>query len=424
MTPKINSFNLEGQTGGDPLPDTALDGLGTLEWLEQELLAKSAQYTKPSMAAAVSPLTVEVDLAREEAESSAPEKSMRHLVFALQSRRYALPLANVVEVGRPTHTTPSGSSPEWLSGHSKFRGEDLALVDMRRFLGLAGRDSGPGVLVVVRSLRQGSQMGLIVDEICEIAPVSENVEVAAAPEGATFPFLRDTQQAGQPLTLVDAEQMLLSSPMRSFTSPAGLTHAREVKTTEGTGVQERVAEASRHIRRTADRSKEMSAIIQMMADMAEQTRLLAMNASIQAAAAGEPAQDFALIAAEIERLAGRSAHSSRQLRVILESVESEAAAAAAGLDSTAGDVARLSQQATRADGCISDIEGVSSTLMALVENISQATEAQSRSSHAVARAMEDMLGKVREIERSAVEAEQAAGSLSALTGDLKSSRTR
>jgi chemotaxis signal transduction protein len=391
-----------------------------VEWVEHELRTNSNLVT---------PVPVEEPVTAEErpmtpAEPAVSERStQQHLVFELQSRRCAIPVVNVIEVVRPVHITPSGGAPDWMLGRSKLREGNIAVVDMRRFLGLDAKEGGACFQMLVRSRREDVQISFVVDEVREIVMLPDVApQSGGASEKSTLPFLREIQHDGQLLNIVDAEQLLLSTPMSAFASPSGsISTTAESNAPSTAALEQRVGEAMNSATRAAGRLKEMTAIAQNIGDMAAQTRLMAMNASIKAASQAKGAPDFALVSGEIERMSDRCLHSSRQLLVVVESVAAEMTAAADGMQSVARELPTLAQTAERADRCLSEIEGESGRLTSLLQALSQAAEAQTRNSKVAATAIEAILGNIREMESGVAQAGQSAGSFATLTDELKGS---
>jgi purine-binding chemotaxis protein CheW len=144
----------------------------------------------------------------------------QHVVFTLAGTDYAVPIGNVLEIGRPHAVTPVPNAPEWVLGVANRRGDVISITDLRAFLGLdqPGPDS-TGRMLVVRSLREDLTTGLVVDRVKEICKVPlERITLAASPiQDQVAPYLRGvSEHGGRLLVLLDCEQLLLSPEMRQF----------------------------------------------------------------------------------------------------------------------------------------------------------------------------------------------------------------
>jgi twitching motility protein PilJ len=160
-------------------------------------------------------------------------------------------------------------------------------------------------------------------------------------------------------------------------------------------IREQIQETSKRIKRLGESSQEIGEIVELISDITEQTNVLALNAAIQAASAGEAGRGFTVVAEEVQRLAERSAEATKQIGAIVKTIQTDTQDAVSAMEkSTQGVVegARLSDAAGQA---LSEIGSVSRTLSELIEKISDTTQAQASSAQVVARNMEDML-KVNE----------------------------
>src|SRR5690349_16733781 len=86
-------------------------------------------------------------------------------------------------------------------------------------------------------------------------------------------------------------------------------------------IREQIQETSKRIKRLGESSQEIGNIIELITDIAEQTNTLALNASIQAAMAGEAGRGFAVVADEVQRLAERSNNATKQIEAIVHTIQ-------------------------------------------------------------------------------------------------------
>ncbi len=156
------------------------------------------------------------------------------------------------------------------------------------------------------------------------------------------------------------------------------------------GIREQIQETSKRIKRLGESSQEIGEIVELISDITEQTNILALNAAIQAASAGEAGRGFTVVAEEVQRLAERSSEATKQISAIVKTIQTDTNSAVAAMEkSTEGVVegARLSDAAGRA---LTEIETVSNSLARLIQSISTATEAQTQVATQVTKNMQQI----------------------------------
>jgi twitching motility protein PilJ len=186
-------------------------------------------------------------------------------------------------------------------------------------------------------------------------------------------------------------------------------------------IRDQIQETSKRIKRLGESSQEISEIVELISDITEQTNVLALNAAIQAASAGEAGRGFTVVAEEVQRLAERSGEATRQIAAIVRSIQVDTQDAVAAMEnSTRGVVegARLSDAAGQA---LDEISTVSSELAQLIETISSSAQLQAEQATRVAHGMQSIL---RITEQTTVGTKQTAlsiGQLADLAAELKGS---
>jgi twitching motility protein PilJ len=156
-------------------------------------------------------------------------------------------------------------------------------------------------------------------------------------------------------------------------------------------IRGQIQETSKRIKRLGESSQEIGEIVEMISDITEQTNVLALNASIQAASAGGAGRGFSLVAEEVQRLAERSGEATRQISLLVKTIQADTQGAVAAMEySTQGVVAgaRLSDAAGQS---LTEISTVSQDLAQRVEAIAEATKRQAQSSTQVATSMQHIL---------------------------------
>ncbi len=156
------------------------------------------------------------------------------------------------------------------------------------------------------------------------------------------------------------------------------------------GIREQIQETSKRIKRLGESSQEIGEIVELISDITEQTNILALNAAIQAASAGEAGRGFTVVAEEVQRLAERSSEATKQISAIVKTIQTDTHSAVAAMEkSTEGVVegARLSDAAGQA---LTEIETVTTNLAQLIQSISTATEAQTETATQVTKNMQEI----------------------------------
>lgn len=190
------------------------------------------------------------------------------------------------------------------------------------------------------------------------------------------------------------------------------------------GIRDQIQETAKRIKRLGESSQEIGEIIELISDITEQTNVLALNAAIQAASAGEAGRGFTIVAEEVQRLAERSAEATRQISALVKAIQTDTHDAVAAMErSTQGVVegARLSDEAGTALGGIGE---VSRELADLIMKISRTTDDQAVSAEAVAQSIQRILLVT---EQTSEGTQQTAGSilqLAELARELKNSVAR
>ena len=186
-------------------------------------------------------------------------------------------------------------------------------------------------------------------------------------------------------------------------------------------IRTQIQETSKRIKRLGESSQEIGEIVELISDITEQTNVLALNAAIQAASAGEAGRGFSVVAEEVQRLAERSGEATKQIAAIVKTIQTDTHDAVAAMEySTQGVVegAKLSDAAGQA---LSEISSVSQDLARLIEAISSDTQEQADIATKVADSMQDILRITGQTTTSTQETAVSIGELTELAVELKGS---
>ncbi len=193
-------------------------------------------------------------------------------------------------------------------------------------------------------------------------------------------------------------------------------------TIEGMGrIREQVQETSKRIKRLGESSQEIGEIVQLIDDIADRTSILALNASIQAAMAGDAGRGFAVVAEEVERLAERSAEATKQIATLIRTIQSETNEAVAAMEATTREVVEGSQLANEAGKTLAEIETVTMRLDELIQSISMASKQQARGSETLAKSMSEISEVTQQTAAGTKQAAVSINNLAVLADELRSS---
>jgi twitching motility protein PilJ len=186
-------------------------------------------------------------------------------------------------------------------------------------------------------------------------------------------------------------------------------------------IREQIQGTSKRIKRLGESSQEISEIVQLISDITEQTNVLALNAAIQAASAGEAGRGFTVVAEEVQRLAERSAEATKHISAIVKSIQRDTQEAIEAMERSTEGVVAGTKTADEADRALREIEQVSNRLAELIGAISNATQDQATSAAKAAANMKEILGVTQLTSEGTKKTAASAATLTALAEGLKQS---
>ncbi|HVT36637.1 MAG TPA: methyl-accepting chemotaxis protein, partial [Nevskiaceae bacterium] len=153
-------------------------------------------------------------------------------------------------------------------------------------------------------------------------------------------------------------------------------------------LREQIQDTSKRIKRLGESSQEIGNIIEFINDIAEQTNTLALNASIQAAMAGEAGRGFAVVADEVQRLAERAATATRQIENLVKTIQADTNEAIVSMERSTTNVVTGAKSAEEAGQALTKIETSSQELAKLITEISASARNQSAAATKIAGTMQ------------------------------------
>ncbi len=240
---------------------------------------------------------------------------------------------------------------------------------------------------------------------------------------------REIQEAGEAVQLMTKSIKEVDSSAAQSANVARRTlvateqGARAVRNTISgmDAIREQIQDTSKRIKRLGESSQEIGEIVDLISDITEQTNVLALNAAIQAASAGEAGRGFSVVAEEVQRLAERSGEATRQIGALVKTIQGDTHDAVAAMEKSTLGVVEGAKLSDVAGQSLREIEQVSNELAALINSISTSTQVQTDMASEVASVMQDILQiTVQTTEGTRLTANSIA-QLTGLTSDLRGS---
>ncbi len=189
-------------------------------------------------------------------------------------------------------------------------------------------------------------------------------------------------------------------------------------------IREQIQETSKRIKRLGESSQEIGEITELISDITEQTNVLALNAAIQAASAGEAGRGFSVVAEEVQRLAERSAEAAKQIGALVRTIQTDTHDAVAAMEKSTQGVVEGARLSDAAGAALADISRVSNRLAELIQGISFAAGLQATSANGVAHNMQHILSVTEHTQAGTRQTAHSIHQLAALAQELKNSVSR
>ncbi len=142
-------------------------------------------------------------------------------------------------------------------------------------------------------------------------------------------------------------------------------------------IREQIQETSKRIKRLGESSQEIGDIVELIEDIADQTNILALNAAMQAAMAGESGRGFAVVADEVQRLAERSSNATKQIEALVRTIQADTNEAVSSMEASTTGVVKGANLAENAGEALKEIETVSGYIAEMTSKIAKSAQQQS-----------------------------------------------
>lgn len=186
-------------------------------------------------------------------------------------------------------------------------------------------------------------------------------------------------------------------------------------------IRDQVQSTSKRIKRLGESSQEIGEIVQLISDIADRTSILALNASIQAAMAGDAGQGFAVVAEEIECLSERSTDATKQISKLIRAIQNETSEVITDMEESTREVVAGSQLAAQAGETLFEIDSVSNQLVDLIHASSASALQQADTAAGVANSMAEISRSTKDSAEKSREATRSVGQLAGMVNQLRGS---
>jgi twitching motility protein PilJ len=189
-------------------------------------------------------------------------------------------------------------------------------------------------------------------------------------------------------------------------------------------IRDQIQETSKRIKRLGESSQEIGEITELISDITEQTNVLALNAAIQAASAGEAGRGFSVVAEEVQRLAERSGDATRQISALVKAIQTDTQDAVAAMERSTQGVVEGAKLSDSAGTALSEIDRVSRRLADLIEQISNSATREAASASVVADNIQHIFAVTEQTGEGTRSTAQQVRELSRMAEELRQSVSR
>ncbi len=340
-------------------------------------------------------------------------------------------VANDIAIGDVQHTININQKDEIGSLANSFR----SLIDYMKSLASAATQIAANNLTIQVEPKSDKDalgtafktmvrnLSTMIKELTDNATqlVSASTEIASSSEQMARGSSEQTSQTAQVSSAVEEMTATIVESSRNAGEASGMAREAATAATEGTRVVSQtiegmnkiakvVQDSANTIQALSKSSDQIGEIIGVIDDIADQTNLLALNAAIEAARAGEQGRGFAVVADEVRKLAERTTKATKEITEMIKGIQADTKGAVVSMEQGIREVDSGRQFADKAGESLNAILGFSQRVQDMIQQIASAAEQQSAASEQIARNVESIANVTKEnaagIEQSASAAEQ------------------
>ena len=189
-------------------------------------------------------------------------------------------------------------------------------------------------------------------------------------------------------------------------------------------MRDQIQDTAKRIKRLGESSQEIGEITELISDITEQTNVLALNAAIQAASAGEAGRGFSVVAEEVQRLAERSGDATRQIAALVKAIQTDTQDAVAAMERSTQGVVESTRLSDAAGAALADIDRVTRELSTLIVNISQQAQQEAQSANVVAENIQHIFAVTEQTSEGTRSTSQMVRDLARTAEELKATVAR
>jgi methyl-accepting chemotaxis protein len=262
------------------------------------------------------------------------------------------------------------------------------------------------------------------------ATASASSQISSSTEEMAAGAQEQTSQAGEVASAVEEMTKTILENARNASVAAETAKTAKENAERGMAVvaqtvagMKRIAEvvqlSAGTVRELGKSSDQIGEIISVIDDIADQTNLLALNAAIEAARAGEQGRGFAVVADEVRKLAERTTKATKEIAGMIKKIQSDTSGAVTSMEQGTGEVEKGKELADRAGSSLQEIVGVSQKVTDMVTQIAAASEEQSSTSEEISKNVEAISKVTGETAQGTQQIARAAEDLNRLTEQLQ-----
>jgi twitching motility protein PilJ len=189
-------------------------------------------------------------------------------------------------------------------------------------------------------------------------------------------------------------------------------------------IRDQIQETSKRIKRLGESSQEIGEITELISDITEQTNVLALNAAIQAASAGEAGRGFSVVAEEVQRLAERSADATRQIAALVKAIQTDTQDAVGAMERSTQGVVEGARLSDTAGAALVNIDRVTRELSDLILKISETASTEAAQANVMAQDIQHIFAVTEQAGEGTRSTAQMVRELSHIAEDLRESVAR